>query len=150
MSDIEWGAEGEGLTYNKNSIVATWQHEDSDNSSKSPIVYPITSYGVYNAGGDERTIQLLDTALDAGKGLGAGYFGFNENLSPSTRSYETPVPSADWRPTIFVKQTLEKIFAGLGGGYKISSSFMNTSMFKKLVWSLSNILMVIILQEWEE
>tara|TARA_R110000851_G_scaffold89168_2_gene194487 strand:- start:193 stop:3177 length:2985 start_codon:yes stop_codon:yes gene_type:complete len=138
MSDIEWGAEGEGLTYNKNSIVATWQHEDSDNSSKSPIVYPITSYGVYNAGGDERTIQLLDTALDAGKGLGAGYFGFNENLSPSTRSYETPVPSADWRPTIFVKQTLEKIFAGLGGGYKISSSFMNTSMFKKLVWSLPN------------
>ena len=141
MSDIVWGAEGEGLTYNKDSIVATWQHEDSDNTSKSPIVYPITSYGVYNAGGVERTIQLLDTALDSGLvigGGGAGYFGFNDNLVPSTRGYETPLPSADWRPTIFVKQTLEKIFAGLGGGYKISSSFMNTSMFKKLVWSLPN------------
>ena len=138
MSDIEWGAEGEGLTYNKNSIVATWQYEDSDNASKSPIVYPITSYGVYNAGGDERTIQLLDTALDAGGGSGAGYFGFNNNSDSSTRSYGTPPPSPDWRPTIFVKQTLEKIFAGLGGGFKISSSFMNTPMFKKLVWSLPN------------
>ena len=138
MSDIEWGAEGVGLTYNKDSIVATWQHEDSDNASNSPIVYPITSYGVYNAGGDERTIQLLDTALDAGGGSGAGYFGFNNNSVPSTRSYGTPPPSPDWRPTIFVKKTLEKIFAGLGGGFKISSSFMNTPMFKKLVWSLPN------------
>jgi len=139
MSDIEWGAEGEGLTYNKDSIVATWQHEDSDNASNSPIVYPITSYGVYNAGGDERTIQLLDTALDAGvPGGGAGYFGFNNNSDKSTRSYGTPLPSPDWRPTIFVKKTLEKIFAGLGGGFKISSSFMNTPMFKKLVWSLPN------------
>ena len=134
MSDIEWGAEGKGLTYNKDSIVATWQHEDSNNASNSPIVYPITSYGVYNAGGDERTIQLLDTALDAGGGSGAGYFGFNNGGN----SYGTPPPSPDWRPTIFVKQTLEKIFAGLGGGYKISSSFMNTSMFNKLVWSLPN------------
>ena len=139
MSDIEWGAEGVGLTYNKNSIVATWQHQDSDNASNSPIVYPITSYGVYNAGGDERTIQLLDTALDAGvTGGGAGYFGFNNNSVSSTRSYGTPLPSPDWRPTIFVKKTLEKIFAGLGGGFKISSSFMNTPMFKKLVWSLPN------------
>ncbi len=134
MSDIVWGAEGVGLTYNKNSIVATWQHQDSDNASNSPIVYPITSYGVYNAGGDERTIQLLDTALDAGGGSGAGYFGFTN----AGVSYETPLPSPDWRPTIFVKKTLEKIFAGIGGGFKISSSFMNTPMFKKLVWSLPN------------
>ncbi len=138
MSDIKWGAEGVGLTYNKDSIVATWQHQDSDKASNSPIVYPITSYGVYNEGGDERTIQLLDTALDAGFGGGAGYFGFNNNSVSSTRSYGTPLPSPDWRPTIFVKKTLEKIFAGLGGGFKISSSFMNTPMFKKLVWSLPN------------
>tara|TARA_R110000851_G_scaffold216223_1_gene369138 strand:- start:387 stop:2708 length:2322 start_codon:yes stop_codon:yes gene_type:complete len=136
MSDIDWGAEGEGLTYNKDSIVATWQHEDSNNASNSPIVYPITSYGVYNAGGTSRTIQLLDTALDAGGGAGAGYFGYNNNATASTRSYGTPPPSPDWRPTIFVKKTLEKIFSKLG--FKISSSFMNTAMFKKLVWALPN------------
>ena len=135
MSDIEWGAEGDGLTYNKDSIVATWQYEDSDNSSNSPIVYPIASYGAYNEGGDERTIQLLDTRYGAGQTADSsrlGYYGTNV----AGNDFGTPLPSPDWRPTIFVKQTLEKIFSALG--FQISSSFMNTAMFKKLVWSLPN------------
>ena len=134
MSDIEWGSEGDGLTYNKDSIMATWQYEDSDNASNSPIVYPIASYGAYNEGGGVRTIQLLDTFADAWPTTATkvGYFGFNN----SGNSYGTPPPSPDWRPTLFVKTTLEKIFDKLG--FKISSSFMNTTMFKKLVWSLPN------------
>jgi len=138
MSDIDWGAEGDGLIYNKDGIVDTWQHVDSDNGANSPIVYPITSYGVYNAGGDQRTIQLLDThfgrygALTSPSTL--GYYGFNNGQN----DYGTPPPSPDWRPTIFVKKTLEKIFSGLG--FKISSSFINTDMFKRLVWSLPNFL----------
>ena len=137
MSNIEWGNEGEGLTYNKDSIVATWQYEDSDNSSNSPIVYPIASYGAYNEGGDERKIQLLDTRYGSGQTANSsrlGYYGTNS----SGNDFGTPLPSPDWRPTIFVKQTLEKIFAGIGDGFQISSSFMNTAMFKKLVWSLPN------------
>jgi hypothetical protein len=137
LSNIEWVTEGEGLTYNKDSIVATWQYEDSDNSSNSPIVYPIASYGAYNEGGDERTIQLLDTRYGSGQTGDAsrlGYYGTNV----AGNDFGTPPPSPDWRPTIFVKQTLEKIFAGLGEGFQISSSFMNTAMFKKLVWSLPN------------
>ena len=138
MSDIDWGTEGEGLTYNKSSIMDTWQHEDSNNASKSPIVYPVTSYGVYNVDGVERTIQLLDTLGENNVNLDPlvykGYTGFYDDGN----SYETPQPVADWRPTIFVKKTLDNIFAGLSGGFKISSSFMNTEMFKKLVWSLPN------------
>ena len=142
MNTIDWGVNGEALTYNKDSIVATWQHEDSDNSSNSPIVYPITSYGEYNPEGDSRTIQLLDTALDSGGGSGAGYYGWNNGGNPSTRSYGTPQPVADWRPAVFIKTTLDKIFAQVGGvgtgGYKINSAFMETAMFKKLVWLLPN------------
>ena len=137
LSDMEWGDESKGLTYTKDSIVATWQYEDSNNASNSPIVYPIASYGAYNEGGDERTIQLLDTRYGAGlTGVSSrlGYYGTNE----AGNDFGTPPPSPDWRPTIFVKQTLEKIFSGLGEGFKISSSFMNTAMFKKLVWSLPN------------
>jgi len=137
MHNIDWGDEGKGLTYNKDSIVATWQHADSNNASNSPIVYPVTSYGVYNEGGDERTIQLLDTKFGTGQTSCSeclGYYGFHS----SGIDYGTPNPSADWRPTIFVKKTLDKIFAGLGGGFKISSSFMNTEIFKSLVWSLPN------------
>ena len=142
MNTISWGDEGKNLTYNKDSIVATWQHEDCNNASNSPIVYPITSYGDYNTSGQIRTIQLLDTALDSGGGSGAGYYGWNNGGTPSTRNYGTPQPSADWRPSVFVKTTLDNIFAQVGGngtaGYKINSAFMETDMFKKLVWLLPN------------
>ena len=141
--DTIWGTEGDALTYNKNSIVATWQHEDCANVANSPIVYPITSYGDYNDnGGIDRTIQLLDTATDA-NGWGptkVGYWGWTSPPNPTTstggNSYGTPVPTPDWRPAVFVKTTLEKIFKKVG--YVINSEFMNTDMFKKLVWLLPN------------
>jgi len=133
MNTIDWGANGEGLTYNKNSIVDTWDDIDCT-TSDSPIVYPVTSYGDYNALGTARTIQLLDTITDA---LGyiatkVGYYGFND----AGTDYGTPSPVADWRPSVFVKTTLDKIFSTIG--YKINSAFMSTDMFKKLVWLLPN------------
>jgi hypothetical protein len=123
-----------GLTYNKESIVATWQHEDSDVTS--PIVYPVTSYGDFNPDGNDYTVQLLDTlygydtsSANIGK---TGYFGWDDAGS----DYGTPHPVADWRPAIFVKTTLERIFNSLG--YNISSQFMETDIFKGLVWLLPN------------
>ena len=134
MNELDWGGDGEDLEYNKTDIMATWQDDDCDSSS-SPIVYPITSYGEYNPDGDAKTIQLLDTAFDysgTGSATKVGYYGFWNSGS----SYETPLPSADWRPAVFVKDTLEKIFSGVG--YSINSTFMETDMFKKLVWLLPN------------
>ena len=134
MNELDWGVNGEGLQYNKTSIMATWQDENCD-SSTSPIVYPITSYGDYNPDGEPKTIQLLDTAYDysgTGSTTKVGYYGFWN----SGASYGTPLPSADWRPAVFVKDTLEKIFNQVG--YNISSSFIGTNMFKKLVWLLPN------------
>tara|TARA_B110000240_G_scaffold173877_1_gene199916 strand:+ start:431 stop:3055 length:2625 start_codon:yes stop_codon:yes gene_type:complete len=134
MNDLSWGTDGENLEYNKDSIVATWQDEDC-NSSESYIVYPITSYGQYNAEGETRTIQLLDTLYGTGTtGSSArlGYYGYHD----SGLSYETPLPSPDWRPAVFVKNTLDKLFGSVG--YKISSSFMDTAEFKKNVWLLPN------------
>ena len=140
MNTIEWGSAGENLTYNKNSITPTWDYIDC-NSSTSPIVYPITSYGDYNPEGIAQTIQLLDTAYDAtgGNVNKTGFYGFYNNGD----NYETPIPVADWRPAVFVKPTLDKIFSQLGGGfqvkgYKINSAFMDTDMFKRLVWTLPN------------
>ncbi len=138
MDAINWGNDSKNLTYNKASIMATWQHADCDDASSAsdaPIVYPITSYGVYNEGGKARTIQLLDTHYGHYGNVSSatlGYYGYNN----SGNDYGTPLPSADWRPSVFVKSTLEKIFNGVG--YKISSNFMNTDMFKKLVWLLPN------------
>lgn len=136
MNELDWGVNGQGLEYNKTSIMATWQDEDCD-SSTSPIVYPIVSYGDYNPDGEPKTIQLLDTVYDVGAGsaIALGYNGYFN----SGNSYGTPLPSADWRPAVFVKDTLEKIFGQVGDvGYTINSTFMETGMFKKLVWLLPN------------
>ena len=143
MDTIEWGSVGDGLTYNKTSISDTWEYDNCENSANSPIVYPITSYGDYNPDGTARTIQLLNTlgehSANFSPSVYKGYYGFyNDNVD-----YNTPIPVADWRPAIFVKPTLDKIFSQLGGetgemGYKINSAFMETSMFKELVWLLPN------------
>lgn len=133
MNELAWGTDGENLTYNKTSIMATWQDVDCNTNPNSYIVYPITSYGQYNAEGDTRTIQLLDTASTQPITNGStGYFGFTN----SGESYETPLPVPDWRPAIFVKNTLDKLFGSVG--YKISSAFMDTAEFKKNVWLLPN------------
>ena len=131
LNEVNWGVKAENLTYNRASIMQTWSDSDCD-SSDSLIVYPVTSYGDYNPSGTEKTIQLLDTASNAISTGSTGYFGFND----SGDSYETPLPSPDWRPAIFVKDTLEKIFNDVG--YAINSTFMNTDLFKRLVWLLPN------------
>ena len=57
MNELDWGVNGQDLEYNKTSIMATWQDENCD-SSTSPIVYPITSYGDYNKDGQPKNTQL--------------------------------------------------------------------------------------------
>jgi hypothetical protein len=137
LNDINWGTAGENLTYKKTSIETTWNDVDCD-SSTSPIVYPITSYGAYNLNGNNATIQLLKTNYEefGGSSSKVGYYGFWDNGD----DYGTPPPVADWRPAIFVKDTLERIFAQSNGlaGYTINSTFMNTDTFKRLVWLLPN------------
>ena len=143
MNDINWEASGEGLTYGKASIVATWEDEDC-NTSTSPIVYPVTSYGDYNPNGISRSIQLLENAGEhyGWGGAYTGYFGWHNSATvPSAggNPYGTPPPVADWRPAVFVKDTLERIFSQTkAGSYTINSTFMDTDMFKKLVWLLPN------------
>ena len=143
-----------GLTYNKNSIMETWNIINSESTvldagtpaasvgdNSSPIVYPVTSYGDFNPDGEDFTIQLLDTKHDHFQAQGTthfddtevGYFGWFDGAG----EYGTPRPCADWRPAIFVKSTLEQIFK-MAGGYTISSQFMDTDMFKGLVWLLPN------------
>tara|TARA_R110001599_G_scaffold181131_1_gene373846 strand:+ start:30 stop:3116 length:3087 start_codon:yes stop_codon:yes gene_type:complete len=133
LHDLEWGVYGENLNYNSDSIKATWDDVDCD-SSTSYLVYPITSYGDYNPDGTVKTIQLLDSMYQyaGGSSSKSGYYGWDSN----GESYGTPPPSADWRPALWVKNTIEKIFQNIN--YEIKSDFMNTDMFKRLTWTLPN------------
>lgn len=137
LKDLDWGTNpdtgGTKLTYNKSNIMTTWNDSDCTSSS-SYVVYPVTSYGQYNMGGNQDEIQLLDTAYDATGGSSAklGYKGWWNGGT----EYPTPNPSPDWRPCIWVKDTLTLMFRKVG--YTLDSEFMNTSVFKQLVWSLPN------------
>tara|TARA_B100002051_G_scaffold141301_1_gene134072 strand:+ start:2415 stop:5546 length:3132 start_codon:yes stop_codon:yes gene_type:complete len=136
LNDIEWGSDGEDLLYNKGQITNTWNDVDCDSSS-SFIVYPITSYGDFNPDGDEGVIQLLEDVNTAtGQGSTTVYYGHNNNNRWMNGGLP---PSPDWRPAIWVKDTLEKIFAQTNNGsYTINSEFMDSDTFKRLVWLLPN------------
>ena len=140
MKDINWGTEGQDLLYNYNTVSTSWNQEDSDTladgtSNNGLVVYPLISHGEFNEGGTENTVQMLKTLHE------------HNPLNPSTRVgyqgmynhgtlYGTPNPQPDWRPAIWVKKTLEKIFNSIG--YSIDSDFVNSSVFKQLVWTLPN------------
>tara|TARA_R110000851_G_scaffold197235_1_gene348286 strand:+ start:5410 stop:8367 length:2958 start_codon:yes stop_codon:yes gene_type:complete len=137
LNDVDLWTDSTGLKYNKTDIMNTWQDVDC-NSSSSNIVYPLTAYGNYNETGDARTVQLLDTesdALNLSDPAKVGYYGY-ESTSPIPLAFGTPVPSADWRPGVFVKSTLDKIFKKIG--YRLSSTFMDSDIFKRLIWLLPN------------
>ena len=139
LNDIDlWSEDSLGLKYNKTDIMNTWQDIDC-NSSSSDIVYPLIAYGDFNETGADRTVQLLDTendALNLSDPAKVGYFGYEGPSYHELEPFGTPVPVSDWRPAIFVKNTIDKIFNNVG--YKISSAFMDSDIFKKLVWLLPN------------
>ena len=128
------GKTGTGLEINKTSIVATFSEDDA--SGSSPVVYPVTSYGDFNPTGESQTLQLLDTAYDAGHaGATVTSLGYVGSVTNSNR-YNTPEPVVDWRPCIWVYDIFKEIFTQ--AGYKISSSFIEGSIFKKLLFALPN------------
>ena len=128
------GKTGTGLEINKTSIVATFSEDDA--SGSSPVVYPVTSYGDFNPTGESQTLQLLDTAYDAGHaGTTVNSVGYVGSVTNPNR-YNTPEPVVDWRPCIWVYDIFKEIFTQ--AGYKISSSFIEGSIFKKLLFALPN------------
>jgi len=124
----------EGFQIRKSSIESYWDDVDVDSGTTS-LTYPLASYGKVNADGFDGMIQLLKTAYDA-SGTGStnklGYYGFWDSGTP----YPTPEPELDWRPMVWVKDTISKIFKD--SGYNVVSDFMNTDLFKRLVWALPN------------
>lgn len=128
------GKTGTNLEVNEPSIVSTFAVENA--TETSPVVYPITSYGDFNPSGIIKTLQLLKTAFAAGQtgttSASVGYVGTVTN----TNRYDTPEPVVDWRPCIWVYDIFKEIFTQ--AGYVISSTFVESDMFKRLLFALPN------------
>jgi len=132
---------GLNLQIDSPSISSTWVQDNAiyknqnNTANDFPIVYPITSYGDFNTSGDARTIQLLDTAkvyLNQPASNKTGYVGTND----LGFNYGTPEPVVDWRPCLWVYDVFKEIFNQ--AGYTVVSNFIETEMFKKLLFSLPN------------
>ena len=131
---------GKNLEINKTGITSTWvqddaQYKDQNNTINNiPIVYPVTSYGDFNPSGIGRTIQLLETAKEYlnQNNNKVGYVGTNN----AGFAYGNPDPVVDWRPCLWVYDVFKEIF--LQSEYTLSSNFVETDMFKKLLFSLPN------------
>ena len=132
--DLLNGKIGTGLEINKTSILSTFNEDNA--AGTSPVVYPVTSYGDFNSSGDSQTLQLLDTAFDSPQtGTTAQSLGYVGSVTNPNR-YGTPEPVVDWRPCIWIYDIFKEVFAQ--AGYKISSNFIEGSIFKKLLFSLPN------------
>ena len=102
------GKTGSNLEIKKTDIVATFSQDDA--SGSSPVVYPVTSYGDFNPTGEEQTIQLLDTAYDAGHtGTNVNSVGYVGSVTNPNR-YNAPEPVVDWRPCIWVYDVFKEIY----------------------------------------
>lgn len=129
------------LVIDKDNIMDTWSQVDAT-STTSPIVYPLVSYGDFNATDTfNEGVQLMrdDAPAVSGTGNSGGAYvgdtivGQNTAASPLT-SIAPPV--VDWRPCIWVYDLFKKIFSNIG--YSLSSSFVESDLFKRLLYALPN------------
>ena len=131
---------GKDLVVNKTGVSSTWVQDNAIykdgnlTTNDIPLVYPIISYGDFNPSGEPQTIQLLNNSYEqTGFGVAKlGYYGFNS----SGFDYGNPEPVVDWRPCLWVYDVLNAIFNNVG--YTISSTFVETADFKKLLFALPN------------
>ena len=71
----------------------------------SDVVYPLVSYG--------------------------DFFPTGSAVNPSVNLYDPYTPNQDWRLWVYVYNVIQEIFSGIG--YTISSNFIETANFKKLI-----------------
>jgi len=132
------GKTGTSLGLNYSGVTSTWTEDDADTGS--PIVYPIQELGQMNVGsspnaqGSLQSMNCMQNYYErhGGSSSKVGYWGWDSNGN----AYGTMVPEVDWRPCIWVYDIFKQIFSGLG--YSISSNFIESSAFKKLLLSTPN------------
>jgi hypothetical protein len=98
------------LSFASLSSALTYDYSDiitswTETQATSDIVYPLVSYG--------------------------DFFPTGSAVNPSVNLYDAYTPNQDWRLWVYVYNIIQEIFSGIG--YTISSSFIETANFKKLI-----------------
>mgnify|MGYP003669393093 FL=1 len=159
LSDLQL-ANSTDLKLGAKEIVKTWQADSCESSTErdgtntvntSPVVYPFVSYGQANETGNEfgAAVQMLRTKYEydwinngtfgTPNSSQTGVYGAVDNGgSYAPTPYTSKNPVNDWRPMVWIYNMIMKIFEDVG--YTVSSNFMETLDFKKLVYASPNFL----------
>jgi hypothetical protein len=127
-------------SFAQDSATSRTELDGTVNVNTSPVVYPITTYGVTNeSGGIARplTIQMIRTEYEkdyiwnsaSANSAEVGLLLDGENNNS---------PSMDWRPQVWIYNMIQQIFSNIG--YKISSDFIESADFKRLLYVSPNFL----------
>ena len=104
----------------------------------SPVVYPLASYG-----------QVNETGFDFGNGfqlfreqweidyMNNVSYNISQTGFLGTNQWNA-VPVMDWRPLVWIYNMMHKIFND--AGYKLSSAFVESDQFKRLLYASPNFL----------
>ena len=104
----------------------------------SPVVYPLASYG-----------QVNETGFDFGNGfqlfreqweidyMNNVSYNISQTGFLGTNQFNA-VPVMDWRPLVWIYNMMHKIFND--AGYKLSSAFVESDQFKRLLYASPNFL----------
>jgi len=126
------------------NIIDSWRSDNATDRSlvadanTSPVVYPTTSYGRVNETGFDygNGFQLLKEQWEVDYVEGNAY-----NVSQTgvvSDSHFPAEPVMDWRPLVWIYRMIHKIFSDVG--YKISSNFIESDNFKRLLYATPNFL----------
>ncbi|HIB77407.1 MAG TPA: hypothetical protein EYO58_07280, partial [Flavobacteriales bacterium] len=143
LSDLQLANSTE-LELSAAQIVKTWQADDCENTTNqsgttttantSPIVYPVAATSIVNETGTAGTMQLLRKEWEIDFANNNAYNISDTNLIHNS----TPPPVVDWRPMVWIYNMIHKIFNDIG--YRISSNFIESAEFKKLLYMTPNFL----------
>jgi len=145
----------DNLKLSAEAVIGSWDSDHSEqktnlattivgsvtSANTSPIVYPIAFYGGVNAGGEHegRAIQLKRTKYEN------DYIDHTSGNPITPNTSDTYIPDThlinpvnDWRPQIWIYKMMHYIFNSIG--YKLSSNFIESDNFKKLLYATPNFL----------
>ena len=145
------------LKLSAKNIVKTWQADSCDSSTlidgtntvnTSPVVYPVATYGYTNETGFNygSSMQLLREVWEEDYMDNVAYdvnhtglaYSYATGLNALGLIFSEKEPVNDWRPMVWIYNMIHKIFNDIG--YKISSNFIESSNFKKLLYASPNFL----------
>jgi len=142
------------LHISASNIIKSWEDDDCATSTTKggvttpntvPVTYPVSTYGWTDQTGFfyGESMQLLRETWEEDYMDNVAYNITHTGLSEHTLSK----PVLDWRPMVWIYNMMHKIFNDVG--YRISSEFMETPQFKKLLYATPNFLYNNPEQRWQ-